>query len=114
VKRNKFYYHDEEHDLTEYVETDEAVVACWVNDFLTLLFPIECKELIPGNIVGFQINGFSYILKKADEQCSEPLTKEQEEYINKIFKDWKSNGHIKEAGISSKQALDSDKGNSID
>lgn len=91
MKKDKYYYHDENNDLLEYHEENEGTFAHWVNPHLTLHFPHGCKELIPKNIVGFQINELTYMLHKAEEQASVPLTPAQEAEIKKIFTDigWK-------------------------
>ncbi len=86
-KKKKFYYNDEENDFIEYIEGSEGFFASWVNPHLTLYFSHSCTELIPKNIMGFEINGIQYILKKAKEQASVPLTPEQEVNLEKMFKD---------------------------
>ena len=92
MKENKFYYYDEENDLTEYVEGDKSTFAVCVNRYLTLIFPHGCTDLTPKNAVGFQINGMRHILHKAEEQASIPLTEEQEKQMEEVFTEsgWKS------------------------
>lgn len=95
MKQDKFYYYDDENDLTEYSESNKSAFAVWVNPYLTLMFPHGCTELIPKNAVGFQLNEMKHFLRKAEEQASVPLAPEQEAKmaaeIEKIFKesDWK-------------------------
>ena len=130
MKRNKFYYHDTENDLTEYSEGNESTFAVWVNPYLTLMFPHGCEELIPKNIVGFQLNGMRHMLHKAEEQAKIPLTPEEEQHMEKILQeagfkisvdengdkiwkknlDWEKNGHTTETSISTEQTMDADKG----
>ena len=81
MKTDRFYYYDEENDLTEYVEGREDTYAVWVNPHLTLLFSLENSE----KPVGFQLNGMKHILHKAEEQASTPLTPKQEKQIEEIF-----------------------------
>jgi hypothetical protein len=117
VKRNKFYYHDRENDLIEYREgskESEEAFAVWVNPHLTLMFPFNCKELIPSNIVGFQLNEIEYVLRKAEEQAKEPLTIEQKQRLEDFLKDWKENGHTTETSTSAKQAMDANTRNPCD
>ena len=92
MKKDKFYYYDEENDLTEYADGNESTFAVWVNPYLTLMFPMDCTELNPKNIVGFQLNGIKHIFRKAEEQAAIPLTLEQEKHIEKVFAEsgWKS------------------------
>ena len=86
-KKKKFYYYDKENDFLEYIEGSEGFFASWVNPHLTLLFPHGCTDLISKNIVGFLVNGIQYIIKKAEEQTSLPLTLEQEEEMHKTMKE---------------------------
>jgi len=86
-KKKRSYYHDEDNDLTEYSEGNEGFYACWVNPHLTLLFPHDCTEQIPKDIIGFQIHGIRHILHKAEEQAKIPLTPEQKEHMERIFKE---------------------------
>ncbi len=133
MKKNKFYYYDEKNDLIEYTKGNESTFAVWVNPYLTLLFPIDCTELIPNNIVGFQINEMKHILHKAEEQASVPLNPEQERHMTELFTesgwtnsvnengdtiwtkdlDWNKNGNIAEASTSTKQIMDANKGDTI-
>jgi len=85
VKEKKFYYYDEDNDLIEYSESDKSTFACWVNPYLTLMFPHGCEELTPKNAVGFQINGMKHMLHKAEEQASIPLTPEQQMEVDKVL-----------------------------
>jgi hypothetical protein len=86
MKSKKYYYHDEENDLLEYIDgTEDGVVASWVNPYLTLFFPHGCDELIPKNIVGFQINGLRRMMHKAEEQAAIPLTPKQQGQIDKML-----------------------------
>lgn len=91
MKENKFYYYDDKNDLTEYAEGNESTFAVWVNQYLTLMFPHGCTELIPKNAVGFQLNGMKHLLSKAEEQAGIPLTSEQEKHMEEVFTElgWK-------------------------
>lgn len=86
------------------------------------MFPHGCKEIIPKNIVGFQINEMRHILHKAEGQDAVPLTAEQEALIEEVFLeagwkysidesrdkiwtkelDWKNDEHIRRASIGVK------------
>jgi hypothetical protein len=83
----KFYYYDEENDFLEYIDGSEDFFAKWINPHLTLLFPHDCTELIPKNIIGFNVMGLQYLIKNAKEQADIPLTPEQRKEIDKMLKD---------------------------
>lgn len=134
MKNNMFYY-DEENDLMEYMDAGaETPVHSWVNNYLSLMFPIDCKDFVPKNIIGFQINGMKYMIKKAQEQMEEALTPEEIEKLSELLKkcgcivsvnadgkricNWetvrKENGFTKDTSASIKQTMDTNKGNPID
>ena len=133
MKKDKFYYYDEKNDLIEYQKGNEDTFAVWVNPYLTLMFPIDCTELIAKNAVGFQINEMKHILHKAEEQASVPLNPEQERHMAELFTesgwtnsvdkdgdkiwtkdlDWNENGNTKEASTCIEQIMDANQGDTI-
>ena len=86
MKGNRLYYYDEKNDLLEFQQGNEDTFAKWVNPYLTLIFPHDCKDLIPENIVGFQLNGLKYLISKAKEQAAEPIPKKVEELMDGLLK----------------------------
>ncbi len=104
-KIKKFYYYDEDNDLTEYIEGSKGSVASWINPYLTLLFPHDCTELVPKNIIGFRIHEMRHLLRKAEEQSKIPLTPKQEAEIDKMFKEagWKPKAEVEKENEKRKE-----------